>query len=297
MGDCFGFRSLHPIVLLCYYAGGMTFGILLFHPIVLIAGWAAMLAVNLALDGGRELRKWALPMLLGTVFIMLINPILSHRGRTVLYYIGDIPFTLESMIYGVTLALSVLSVLTLFVSYRLVMTEQKFLYLFGRLSPRVALVTMMALGLVPRLRRRMQQLMLVQRTRGITVTEGSLGVRARNGARLVSILLTWSLEDALQTADSMQARGYGTGARSTYLSFRFRARDGWVLAGLVCCIAVIVMAWAAGHGWLEIYPKLGAWAFTRGDSVALAGYLLFLLLPLGLEWRDRSLWRILNYNK
>jgi energy-coupling factor transport system permease protein len=297
MNEGFGFRSLHPIVLLTYYAGGITFGMLLFHPFILLAGWGAVIIVNLHLDGGREWRRWSLPMLMGVVLISVMNPLLSHRGRTVLYYLGDIPITLESVIYGATLALSMLNLLTLFVTYRLVMTEQKFLFLFTRVSPKAALVAMMAMGLVPRLRRRLQELMLIQRTRGVTVLEGSLGQRARSGARLVGTLLSWTLEDALQTADSMQARGYGTGSRSTYIGYKFRLRDGWTIAGLVISAAVLLYAWGNGHGFMIIYPRLGTYALSLGDRLALAGYLIYLLLPLGWEWRDRRAWRFLNYRR
>jgi energy-coupling factor transport system permease protein len=295
MNEGFGFRSLHPIVILIYYAGGITFGMLLFHPLVLLFGWGAAVVVNLHLDGGREWRRWSLPMLTGVVLIVLMNPILSHRGRTVLYYLGDIPITLESIIYGVTLALSMLNLLTFFVTYRLVMTEQKFLFLFTRVSPKAALVAMMAMGLVPRLRRRMQELMLIQRTRGVTVLEGSLARRARSGARLVGTLLSWTLEDALQTADSMQARGYGTGTRSVYLGFRFRLRDGLMIGGLTGSAVILLGAWWSGYGFMIIYPLLGPFTLSLGDCTALAGYIIYLLLPLGLEWRDRRAWRILNY--
>jgi len=297
MKEGFGVRSLHPIVLLFYYAGGITFGMLLFHPLLLFAGLCAVAIVNFQLDGGREWRRWCVPMIAGFLLIVLMNPIFSHRGRTVLYYVGDIPLTLESVVYGFTLGLAILNMLVFFVSYRLVMTEQKFLYLFARISPKAALVAMMAAGLIPRLRRRLNELILIQRTRGVTVTEGPLGQRARNGVRLVGTLLSWTLEDALQTADSMQARGYGTGERSSYLGFRFRSRDGWMLAGLAGCAALMTSAWAAGYGVMVIYPRLGDFALATGDIMALAAYVVYLLLPLGLEWRDRSAWRILNYGK
>lgn len=294
MSEGFGARSLHPVVLLLYYAGGTTLGMLLFHPVILLCGWAACLLVNWHLDGGREWRSWSVPMISGLLILLVVNPLVSHRGRTVWFYLGDLAITWESVAYGITMAASLLGLLTLFVSYRILMTERKFLYLFARISPKSALLTMMALGMIPRLRRRMRELMLVQQTRGITVAEGSLIERARSGAQLVGTLLSWTLEDALQTADSMQARGYGTGSRSSYSAYRFRARDAWTAAGLTGAAAAILALWANGHGYLEIYPKLGSWTLSGGDLAALFGYMLFLLMPLGWEWRDRKAWRALN---
>ncbi|MBW5448663.1 energy-coupling factor transporter transmembrane protein EcfT [Cohnella sp. CFH 77786] len=297
MSEGFGLRSLHPSVLLLYYAGGITFGMLLFHPVLLLSGWAACLIVNGHLDGGREWRSWSLPMLGAFVALILVNPLISHRGRTVLYYMGDIPITLESVVYGATMASSLLGLLTLFVSYRILMTEHKFLFLFARFSPKAALLAMMAAGMVPRLRRRLKELMLVQKTRGIAVSEGTVTQRARNGARLVGALLSWSLEDALQTADSMQARGYGTGTRSSYPAFRFGPRDAWTAGGLFAAAGIAFTLWANGHGYLTIYPRLESFSLSKGDVGALAAYLVFLLMPLGWEWRDRTTWRSLNFGK
>ncbi|MBB6670316.1 energy-coupling factor transporter transmembrane component T [Cohnella nanjingensis] len=297
MREGFGFRSLHPIVAIVYYAGGMTFGMLLFHPAVLLAGWLGAVLANVALDRAASLRRWAVPMLSGIVIVMIVNPLISHRGRTVLTYLGDMPITLESVAYGATMAIMLLNVLTLFVTYRLVLTEQKFLYLFARLLPKTALVAMMATGLIPRLRRRLGDLTLVQRTRGITVTEGGLAHRARSGARLLHSLLAWSLEDALQTADSMQARGYGTGERSAYVSYRFRARDGIALAALAAAGSALLTGWAYGYGLLAVYPRLETLALSGGDRLVAAVYFIYIVLPLGWEWRDRSAWRASNWSR
>jgi energy-coupling factor transport system permease protein len=294
MSEGFGARSLHPSVLLIYFAGGITFGMLLFHPVILLCGWAACLLVNLHLDGGREWRRWSVPMVTSLLFLIVFNPLISHRGRTVLFYWGDLPITLESVAYGATMAASMLGLLTFFVSYRILLTEHKFLFLFARISPKASLLAMMATGLVPRLRRRVKELMRVQRTRGITVTEGSIGRRARNGTRILGALLSWTLEDALQMADSMQARGYGTGERSVYPAYRFRPRDIGTAAVLLASASAVFFLWAKGHGFLNIYPRLGKLGLSPGDLGALAAYLLFLLAPLGWEWRDRKAWQALN---
>ena len=294
MSEGFGVRSLHPFVMMLYYAGGIAFGMLLFHPVILLSGWAACLIVNWHLDGGQAWRRWSVPMLSILLFLMIVNPLISHRGRTVWFYLGDMSITVESVVYGITMAFSLLGLLTLFVSYRIVLTEHKFLYLFARISPKRALLTMMAAGMVPRLRRRLSELMLVQKTRGVTVAEGTIAARARGGVRLLASLLSWTLEDSLQTADSMQARGYGTGPRSSYPAFAFRVRDKWTAAGLLAAAGAVFALWWSGHGFLQIYPRLAPIALGRGDVGALMAYLLFLLLPLVWEWRDRRAWQVLN---
>lgn len=69
---------------------------------------------------------------------------------------------------------------------------------------------------VPLFIRRLTTITAIQKTRGIQMETGKIKTRAYNGMRLVQILLVCSLEEALQTADSMEARGYGV--KTDYLS-------------------------------------------------------------------------------
>ena len=292
--DAFGFRSLHPAVLLVYYAGGMTFGMLFFHPAVLLAGLAANAAVHAAVDGGRELRKWLKFLLPGVLLLAAVNPLLVRQGATVWFYIGSLSITKEAVVYGVTLAAAVLHMMLFAVSYRVVFSGEKFLHLFARWAPNAALVTMMAIGLVPRMRRRLAELALVQQTRGVTVSSGPLRARAASGLKLVWSLAGWSLEDALRTADSMRARGYGTGPRSSYRHFRPRLRDGLSGILLAAAAAAMLWCWIKGYGLLRVYPRLPDLAPDAGDWIALALYAGFVAFPLLWEWRDRAAWRILR---
>ena len=57
----------------------------------------------------------------------------------------------------------------------------------------------------------------------------------------LQVLLICSLEDALQTADSMQARGFGVTKRTTYIRYRMERRDWYTLNYLIILfIAAIV---------------------------------------------------------
>ena len=55
--------------------------------------------------------------------------------------------------------------------------------------------------------------------------DGSLLQRLRNGVTILSILLTWCLENALETADSMKSRGYGLPGRTAFSIYRLDDRD------------------------------------------------------------------------
>jgi energy-coupling factor transport system permease protein len=53
-------------------------------------------------------------------------------------------------------------------------------------------------------------------------------------------MVTWVLENAIEIADSMKARGYGLPRRTAFSIYRFERRDLYaVIFILACCAAII----------------------------------------------------------
>ncbi len=48
-------------------------------------------------------------------------------------------------------------------------------------------------------------------------------------------MITWSLENAIETADSMRSRGYGLPGRSAFSIYRMDSRDKLALMWLSFC--------------------------------------------------------------
>ncbi|MGX7419945.1 energy-coupling factor transporter transmembrane component T [Carnobacterium gallinarum] len=284
-------NSVHPVTSFCYYIGVILLSMLFLHPVFLICELLILVAYNLCQKNGEKMRK----MLQGSWFfisaIAIINPLLNHRGSHFLFYLGRNPITLEAVVYGILMALSFSCLLIIFISYNSVITSHKFLYLFSRISPQVALLTMITIRFVPLFIRRLTTITAIQKTRGIQMETGKIKTRAHSGMRLVQILLVCSLEEALQTADSMEARGYGVKKRSTYLRYRFDMRDILSLIfGSVILISCIVGK-LNGFGELQIYPELGTLGLTLiQNQLLLVLTLLFVSYPLILEGRELVWW-------
>ena len=75
------------------------------------------------------------------------------------------------------------------------MTSDKFIYLFGRVIPGLSLVLSMALRQIPRFKAQARVVAAAQRGLGRDLSTGSLLQRARQGARIFSMVLTWALEN------------------------------------------------------------------------------------------------------
>lgn len=84
-----------------------------------------------------------------------------------------------------------------------------------------------------------------------------LSNRVKGRLRQSSVLMGWAMEDSLETADAMRARGWGAcRQRTTYLPYRFTLRDAAVLLVLTVAAAVCIWAsWTATNAY-EFYPRL-----------------------------------------
>ncbi|TVY07608.1 energy-coupling factor transporter transmembrane component T [Paenibacillus cremeus] len=286
-----GFASLHPLPCFLYYAGVMLLCMLLFHPIYLLTALIALdILCVLHHQGQRLLKLLPFYLVMGGSAIVL-NPLFSHRGRHILFYFWDQPITLEAVLYGLTATLSMLAVLITFQSFNYIITPDKFMYLFARALPKTSLLALMTIRFVPLFKRRLRQIELVQGLRGVSVRQGSLRKRMRDGMTLLRVLLVWSLEDALQTADSMKARGYGTGKRSAYIVYRMDRRDIRVLLWLSLTGVICAVLWLQGFGTMKIYPRLEPLTLTLGEAAQYVSFCAFLLTPVGLEWKERLAWK------
>lgn len=286
-----GFAGLHPLVCFVYYAGMILLGLTLSHPIYQLASLGLLTALLLLQRQGRALAR-ALPyyFLVGGLFAV-VNPLLSHRGRHILFYLWDQPITLEAVLYGAMMMMTILAVLLMFVSYRVVMTTDKFMYLFSAILPQTALHAWMTLRFIPLFARRFRQIELIQRSRGIDMRTGGPVRRLRNGALLLRILMTWSLEDAMRTGDSMKARGYGTAVRTAYYPYRMDRRDRTMLSLLGALLLLALAGWREGWGVLTLYPRMEPIRLGPYEWAHFAIYALFAGMPILIEARERYRWR------
>lgn len=173
--------------------------------------------------------KFALPVFLLTV---IINPAFSHGGVTRLCYLpGGNPLTLESIVYGVSAGTMFVTVIMWFCAFNAEFTSDKFIYVFGRIIPSLSLVISMSLRFVPRFKKQLGEITVAQRCIGRDVSSGNLFRRLKIAVSILSIMVTWALQNAIETADSMKSRGYGLKGRTAFSVYRFSTGTNLCLHG------------------------------------------------------------------
>lgn len=287
-----GMQMLHPLVVVSYYVGLGLLCMLHFHPVFLLSAIIILLAEVRILGAWSQLIAWRWAYLIMAATIMIWNPLFSHRGERVLFYLRDTPIVLESVVYGFTMMLLVLCILLLFLNYNKLIGSLKFLYVFSRISPRIAVMIAMAVRFVPLIRRRLSTIIDVQRTRGVSLRQGSLIERLKSGARLLQIALVWSLEEAMHSADALAAKGYGTGPRSTYDRYRFDRRDRVTIVFIILLMCGCTVGWLYGYGVMAIYPALDDHVMDNGlEWIQLVIFVSYLAIPIIVEGREKLRWR------
>ena len=285
------FSSYHPAVNFLYFGLVLFFTMCFLHPACLLLSLAAALRYAVCLNGRRAVRRSLRYLLPAALLAALVNPAFNHQGATILTYLpSGNPLTLESIAYGLAAAALLSAVVTWFSCYTAVMTSDKFVYLFGRVIPALSLVLSMALRFVPRFQVQARAVSQAQRCVGRDVSDGSLLQRLRNGVTILSILLTWCLENALETADSMKSRGYGLPGRTAFSIYRLDDRDQAALWWLGALGGYILSMWGAGGFACRYFPTF---RLAPRDGWSLSGLLAFGLLcltPVIIDRREDRQW-------
>lgn len=289
------FSSCHPLVNFLYFALVLVFSMCFMHPACLVVSLGCAVAYSVYLNGRKAVRFQMVFMLPMALLAAVVNPAFNHEGATILTYLpSGNPLTLESMAYGVAAAVMLAAVVTWFSCYNAVMTSDKFVYLFGRLIPALSLVLSMTLRFVPKFKAQLHVVSEAQRCVGRDVSNGSMLQRIRNAVTILSIMVTWSLENAIETADSMKSRGYGLPGRTAFSIYRLDGRDRAVLCWLGFCGFYIISGWIAGGLYWRYYPTIRGAALSAFTASFPLVYLALCLTPLFLNLQADRAWERLQ---
>ena len=285
------FSGYHPAVNFLYFAMVLVFSMFFMHPVCLAISLVSALVYAVYLEGYKAVRFGLFFMLPMMLTAMIVNSAFNHEGATILAYLptGN-PLTLESFFYGAAAAVMLAGVLLWFRCYTEVMTSDKFVYLFGRIIPALSLVLSMTLRFVPKFKAQIQVVSEAQRCMGRDVSDGTLLRRLKNGITILSIMITWSLENAIETADSMKSRGYGLPGRTAFSIYRFDNRDKSVLFWLMFCGIFVFSGGFAGGFYFRYYPTVKGAPLTPLTVCFYLAYLALCLTPVIINRREDKKW-------
>lgn len=289
------FKTYHPIVNFIYFLVVIGLSCFLLHPVCLITSFVCAF-LYLVVLGGKRVVKTNILFLLPVVLISaIVNPLFNHKGATILWYFPNgNPLTMESIIYGFVAALLILTVISWFYCYSEVMTSDKFIYIFGRIIPSLSLVLSMTLRFVPAFVKQFKEVKNAQKCIGRDIKGGKILIRLKNALSVMSVMITWALENAVDTADSMKARGYGLRGRTAFSVFKFDKRDFIALLCVILFSVYVLFGVLSGVFEYSYFPYVQNIVLTPYTISFYIVYFAMCILPVIVEIKEAIRWNVLK---
>lgn len=265
------------------------------HPIFLVCSCVGAMAYYLYLKRGKAVKTILWMMLPVLLISAIVNPLFHHEGVTLILYLKNgNPLTLESILYGLAAGVMLVSVLNWFSCYQVVMTEDKFIYLFGKAIPAMSLILSMVFRFVPKFKTQIEAISNSQKCIGRDVTNGTVINRAHHGMKILSVMTTWALENSVETADSMKSRGYGLRGRNNFSIYRFDTRDR-IVTGLMALMGLVVLGGIATKSVRFLYyPMIVMNPVTPAAIFTYLCYGMLCLLPVVINLAEDIKWHYLK---
>ncbi len=289
------FKTYHPIVNFTYFVFVIGFSMFFMHPVCLSASLACGFTYSVLLKGKKAVKTNLMYMLPTLIIAALMNPAFNHEGATIIEYLpSGNPLTLESIVYGIAAAAMIISVICWFSCYNEVMTSDKFIYLFGRIIPSMSLILSMTLRFVPRFSSQLKAVTNAGRCMGRDVSNGSIIRRAKHGLAILSIMTTWALENAIETADSMKSRGYGHPGRTAFSIYTFDKRDKKALLCIVILGIYTLTGYLMGGMYFRYFPSVKTMDFSIFGLSVFIAYTMLCICPVIIEIWEARKWKAIK---
>jgi len=259
-------HALSPLVKLAWGGGLVLLSLIFNHPVYILILFLSIIPMVRLAGVGRE---WAsalkFTLWLG-LSIIVINALLSYHGDHVLVtapfrlpVIGYPVITLEAIAFGAVMALKLAVIISVFTLINLTVHPDDIMsvLLKMRLPYKSVLVTSLSTRFVPCLVEDMGRISDGYRTRGVQLDAGSWIKKLKNRSKITLALLANSLDRAVQVAEAMEARAFGSGQkRVLYKDISISRMDAVTLGVGLLPLAAGIIVRTLGYGDYQYYPNL-----------------------------------------
>ena len=284
------FYKLNPIVSFAYFVSVLILTMLWFNPILLLISLVCAVSYGL-LTAGKRLRQSLKYAVILAVFTAVLNPLFNHNGQTVIaYFSNGNPLTLESILFGMCEGVMLICVICWFSCFNVIVTSDKIAYLFGRAVPKISMLFTMSMRFFPKLLNEGKSIINAQTAIGKSVYQGSIADRVKNMASVLNVLVNRTLEESVDTADSMYARGYATVKRTAFSVFEFTYRDTVCLVVILMLLTAVLLSKAFGIIDFVYFPCV----YTSIGIFSYIEYTLYAILcaiPIIIDFTEAIIWK------
>ena len=289
------FKNYHPVVNFIYFLGVIGFSMVFMHPVCLGISFVCSFLLFAVISGVKALVKSLLFMFPMALFMTIINPMFNHTGVTIItYFPSGNPLTFEALLFGFFASVMIVTVICWFSSCNKIMTSDKFVYLFGRVIPSLSLVFSMTLRFIPRFVKHFKEVLDAQKCMGKDISTGNLVSRGKILLEVLSVMITWTFENSIETADSMKARGYGLKKRTTFSIYKFDKRDISALAIITVLSVYVLVGGVSGSISCTFFPLVKMAEVSLYSISVFVAYFMLCIFPVVAEVAEVVRWKVLK---
>ncbi len=291
-------HGLNPVASLLLMGTLAASALLLENPLYVALICAGAFALVYAAETWKECRAYLRIGLVVALFIAVLNPLVNNQGAHVIVYGPRIPLwgrldiTLEAVLYGLSSASRVFTVIMVFGLASVIVNPDDLLGMFSRFSSRSSLSAALAVRLYPSMVCEAREIREAQMVRGARLKGGGGLSRAKAYMPMLLSLFQGSLDRAASIAESMSARGFGSGGRTRLKRHLFRARDAIVIAISLAVLGVVLATVIAGRSAYSFFPTLtDPWSEMSLAAWAALAAAFATLVVLSRSWKRWHWWR------
>lgn len=227
--------------------------------------WSLLLLINY--KDYKSIKTGFIIMLPIAIFTALINIFIVNAGNIVILTIGTKKITLEIIIYVIVMSIKLLTILYLFYLLGDMLDTDKALSYLSKKSPKLTLILLLCLKLMPNMQKRLKSLKEVYMVRGIDFNSKFKREAIKANVPVLSILLEDSLEKSFDIAESAYVRGFFSGKRTEYERQKFKAKDYLIIIYFIMLLAIHIIFTILKLNYYDIYGSVNILSFFNIYSV------------------------------
>lgn len=202
--------------------------------------------------------------LVASILILIIQALTSDdsliqnsafvKEHSVLFYIlpnKKLPVKLGGILYGLAASLKIYMVVFAIAIMGFTVPPSEFIALLGKLpfaAKQITFIFSTAWRFIPIIQGQAINLMNAQKTRGMELDKGKLAEKLKKMMRIITPLLSNSLEIGSDIALTMEARGFGATKKSKFVRPRQWSAGAIAACVLILCLGVVLI-WTSSLGY------------------------------------------------
>jgi len=199
-------------------------------------------------------------MILSGVFVIFLiaNGFMYYKGVTPLFYLYKWPFTLEGLIFGISVCLKILSVVLMIPLFTMTTTLPKFMAGLAKIKlPYKFIFTLgVAMRLVPLIMSTYADILAAQRLRGHDLSEMNYFKRLVKGYAPLFIPLVLTMLRRTSDMDiAIESRGFGAPVKRTYMEEISLKPLDYIALALGIVIFIGIFYFLSQYGGLTMITK------------------------------------------